>query len=94
MLKRADETVPGIKLSEIITASILVSPETPKPGPRSLLWIEKLGSRVIDEGSKPTLEFLASDEDGAEPEGGDSVVEAVSVALKGQIWDSEDEDWQ
>ena len=50
-LKRPDETVPGIKLSEVITAAVLVSAETPSPGPRSLLWIEKLGSRVIDEGT-------------------------------------------
>ncbi len=94
MLKRPDETVPGVKLSEVITASILVSPETPAGGQRSLLWIEKLGSRVIDEAASAKLEFLSSDEEGAEPEGGDSVVEAVSAELRGQVWDSENEDWQ
>ena len=94
-LKRPDETVPGIKLSEVITASILVSPETPSRAANA----RSCGSRSSARASStrrpaPKLEFLSSDEEGAEPEGGDSVVEAVAAALKGQIWDTENEDWQ
>jgi hypothetical protein len=93
-LRRPDQTIPGVKLIETIAASILVSSEAPTPGQRMLLWIEKLGSRVIDEASGAKLEFLSSDEEGAEPEGGENVVEAVAAELKGQFWDSENETWQ
>jgi hypothetical protein len=93
-LRRSDEAVAGLKLTEVLTVVVLVAPESPSSNQQSLLWIEKLGSRVVDEAAGAKLEFLASDDEGAEPEGSEGIMPALAAELKGQIWDSENEDWQ
>ena len=94
VMKRADDTVPGLQLSRVITVSILVSPFGPRSVQQSLLWIESITERVEDEAAGAKLKFLASDDEDAAPEGSDLLTEAVSSVLKGQIWDTENEDWQ
>lgn len=99
-LKRPDETVPGLKLSQIVTILIVVAPESLSSNRQSILWIESVASRVVDERPPPRLTFMLSqpDENGEgqtpEPEGSDSLPEAVAAALKGVLWDGDKEQWR
>jgi hypothetical protein len=99
-LKRPDESVPGLKLVQVITISSVVSPESLTSNQQSILWIESIGSRIADERSPPRLSFTSNqgDEGGegqaSEPEGSDALPEAVAAALKGKTWDSDGDHWR
>jgi hypothetical protein len=98
-LKRPDETVAGLKLTELMTISIVVAPESLSSNQRSILWLETMTSRVVDEGAGSRLTFTTQSEDGGEaqgrePEGADALPEAVAAALKGATWDSDKEQWR
>ena len=41
-LKRPDETVPGLKLTQVVTISIVVAPESLASNQQSILWIESI----------------------------------------------------
>lgn len=99
-LKRPDETVPGLKLTQLVTVLVVVAPESLASNQQSILWIENIVSRVVDERPPPRLTFLLPqpDEQGegqtSEPEGSDSLAEAVAAALKGVLWDADKEQWR
>jgi hypothetical protein len=99
-LKRPDESVPGLKLAQVITLSVVVAPESLTASPQSILWIESITSRIADERSPPRLTFTAAqgDEGGegqtSEPDGSDALPEAVAAALKGKTWDSDTDQWR
>ncbi|MBX9773675.1 MAG: hypothetical protein K2Y71_04605 [Xanthobacteraceae bacterium] len=99
-LKRPDESVAGLKLSQIITVSTVVAPESLTNNQQSILWIESINSRIADERSPPRLTFTTNqgDEGGegqnSEPEGSDALPDAVATALKGKTWDSDSDQWR
>jgi hypothetical protein len=99
-LKRPDESVPGFKLVQVITISVVVAPEALTANQQSILWIESITSRIADERSPPRLTFTTSqgDEGGEgqanEPDGSDGLPEAVAAALKGKTWDSDSDQWR
>ena len=99
-LKRPDESVPGLKLAQLVTISIVVAPESLSSNQQSILWIENITSRIVDERPAPRLTFSLPqpDENGeggaSEPEGSDSLPGAVAVALKGVLWDADKEQWR
>lgn len=99
-LKRPDDSVPGLKLAQFITISIVVAPESLTSNQHSILWIESITPRVVDEHPAPRLTFsFGQNDDGAEgqvsePDGSDALPEAVAQALKGEVWDSEKEQWR
>ena len=77
-LKRPDESVPGLKLAQLVTISIVVAPESLSSNQQSILWIENITSRIVDERPAPRLTFSLTqpDENGegqaSEPEGSDA----------------------
>jgi len=99
-LKRPDESVVGLKLAQLVTISIVVAPESLASNQQSILWIENITSRIVDERPVPRLTFsLAQPDEGGEgqtnePEGSDSLPEAVAAALKGVLWDSDKDQWR
>ena len=99
-LKRPDESVAGLKLAQVITISVVVAPESLTANQQSILWIESITSRIVDERSPPRLTFTTSqgDEGGegqaSEPDGSDALPEAVAAALKGKTWDSDNDQWR
>ena len=98
-LKRPDETVAGLKLVQLMTISAVVAPESLSSNQQSILWIESVTSRIVDERPAPRLTFSPTqpDENGegqAEPEGSDGLAAAVAAALKGVPWDSDKEQWR
>jgi len=98
-LKRPDETVAGLTLTQTISITAVVAPESPGSRQRSILWIEGVTARILDDRPAPRLEFSqpASDEgeEGGsnEPAGSDELPDAVAAALKGVTWDSDKERW-
>lgn len=99
-LKRPDETVAGIKLTQFISVTMVVAPESLTSNQQSILWIETIAARVVDERSPPRLTFAPPQPDEAgegqvsEPEGIDSLPDAVANALKGVLWDLDKERWR
>jgi hypothetical protein len=98
-LKRPDESVAGLKLTQVITISAVVAPESLTSNQQSILWIESITSRITDERT-PRLTFTTNqgDEGGegqaSEPDGSDALPEAVASALKGKTWDSDTDQWR
>jgi hypothetical protein len=98
-LKRPDESVAGLKLTQVITISVVVAPESLTSNQQSILWIESITSRITDERT-PRLTFTTNqgDEGGegqaSEPDGSDALPEAVASALKGKTWDSDTDQWR
>jgi hypothetical protein len=98
-LKRPDESVAGLKLTQVITISVVVAPESLTSNQQSILWIESITSRITDERT-PRLTFTSNqgDEGGegqaSEPDGSDALPEAVASALKGKTWDSDTDQWR
>lgn len=99
-LKRPDESIAGLKLTELITISVVVAPESLTSNQQSILWIESISARIVDERPAPRLTFSTgqSDDSGegqaSEPEGSDALPEAVVAALKGVAWDSDKDQWR
>jgi hypothetical protein len=97
-LKRPDTTVPGLKLTQVIAVTMVVAPESLASSQQSIVWVESIAARPVDERPAPRLTFApaVSDEggEGQEPEGSDGLVEAIAGALKGALWDSDKEQWR
>jgi hypothetical protein len=98
-LKRPDEPVPGLKLTQVVTISAVVAPESLTSKERSILWIESVAWRIVDERPAPNLSFSIASEDGSdgqasEPDGSDDLADAVAAALKGVTWDSDRDQWR
>ncbi len=99
-LKRPDETVAGLKLTQLVTVSTVIAPESLSSNQQSILWIESITARIVDERPAPRLTFsVAQPDDGGEgqaidPEGSDGLPAAVAAALKGVLWDSDKDQWR
>jgi hypothetical protein len=98
--KRADERVLGLKLVQTITVKFTVGPELPTSNQHTILWIDSVAGQTIEDRPDPKLEFFIvapdanSEEQSNEPDGSDGLTEAVAAALKGTLWDSDNEQWQ
>lgn len=100
VVKRPDETVAGLKLAQVISIKLLVTPESPASRQNSILWTESITARVVDERPPPRLEFHISvpedtsdDEASAEPEGSEDLPEELAAVLQGAVWDADNERW-
>jgi hypothetical protein len=98
-VKRPDETVAGLKLTQLVTVTMVVAPESLTSNQRSILWIESVAARVADERPAPRLTFApmqSEDSEGqsSEPDGSDDLPDAVARTLKGVTWDSDKEQWR
>lgn len=96
-LKRPDSSVADLKLTQVITITAVFAPESPTANTSSILWIESIGGRIIDERPEPRLTFAQVDGSGdgqTEPDGTELLVDAAAAALKGVTWDSEQEQWR
>jgi hypothetical protein len=97
-LKRPDESIPGLKVAQIITVTIVIAPDSLSSKEHSILWIESITPRIVDERPPPRLTFSFSQNDegegAVEPDGSDALPEAVAAALKGVPWDLEKEQWR
>lgn len=93
-VKRPDETVPGLQLTEVIEIPMVVSGE--KPGASNVLVIRvgSLSSELDDDGGSPKLSLSnQSNGDSPEPFGADGLLEALAKEFKAETWDSEKEAW-
>jgi hypothetical protein len=99
-LKRPDETIPGLKLTQFIAITVVIAPESLSSNQRSILWIEGITPRIVDDRPAPRLTFSLTqpDEGGegqaSEPEGSDALPGAVAAALKGALWDADKDLWR
>ncbi len=99
-LKRPDQTIPGLKLTQIITLTVVIAPESLSSNQQSILWIEGITPRIVDDRPPPRLAFSLTqpDEGGegqaSEPDGSDALADAVAAALKGALWDSDKDQWR
>jgi hypothetical protein len=88
-----------LKLAQVISISIVVAPESLSANQQSILWIESITQRIVDERPAPNLTFSPTqpDEGGEgqpnEPEGSEGLPAAVAAALKGTPWDPEKDQW-
>jgi hypothetical protein len=98
-LKRPDETVAGLKLAQVVTITAVVAPESLTSHQRSIVWIESIAWRIVDEHAPPTLAFSIASDDGSdgqvsEPDGSDALPDAVADALKGTPWNPDKDQWR
>ena len=99
-LKRPDETIPGLKLTQVITITAVIAPESLSSNQQSILWVESITPRIVDDRPAPRLTFSLTqpDEGGegqaSEPEGTDALPAAVAAALKGALWDPDKDQWR
>ncbi len=95
LVKRPDVTVPGLGLTEVVGTSFLFSSE--KPGAKDVIVVRigQFDSEVQDAGDGPRLSINSSrgDGDAADPVGSDALQGAIAKELKGQVWDSDNENW-
>lgn len=99
-MKRPNDAVPGIKLAQLVTITANVAPESLASREHSILWINSVTGRIVEERDTGRLEFFTAEPDegdenqSSEPDGTENLPEAVAIALKGVTWDSEQEQWQ
>ncbi len=97
-MKRPEESIAGLKLTEVVTVTAIVAPESLSSNQQSILWIEAITARIADERPAPRLEFSQSQPENGEqsndPDGSDDLPDGLAAALKGQTWDSDNDRWQ
>ena len=94
VIKRPDNTVPGLSLTEVIEIPLVVSSEKPGAANTLVVRIGSLSSELEDEGTSPKLNLSTqSNGDTPEPFGADGLLEALAKEFKAEVWDSEKEVW-
>jgi hypothetical protein len=99
-MTRPAEPVAGLKLTQVVTVTGVIAPESPSSHQRSILWIETIAARIVEDRAPPRIEFALpaaddnDEEQSSEPDGSDDLPEAVAAALKGQTWDADKERWR
>lgn len=94
-VKRPDNTVPGLGLTETIGIPFVISGEKPGAKDTLVIRIGQTESEIQDDGPGPRL-TIASNQSGdetPEPAGSDNLQNALAREMKGQSWDSEKEAW-
>ena len=100
-LKRPNETLRQLNLTDTLELRWLVSGEGPKPGDMLVLWLGNTAVRTADEGPEPRLKLSTGTTSEDEEEGSNAVtidrtdlINTVAEALHGQVWDSEQSAWR
>ncbi len=93
-VKRPDETVPGLGLTEVIDIPLVVSGEKPGANNTIVIRIGSLSSELEDDGGSPKLSMSnQSNGESPEPFGADALLEALAKDFKAETWDSDKEAW-
>jgi hypothetical protein len=93
-VKRPDNTVPGLSLTEIIEIPLVVSGEKPGATNTIVVRVGSLSSELEDDGGSPKL-TLSTQSNGETPEpfGADGLLDALAKEFKAETWDSDKENW-
>lgn len=99
-LKRPKNPGAGLTLGEVLTVSIILSPESPSSRTRTMLWIDNLSAQVVDVGENPKLKFSSASHDGhghshgPVPAASTDLARAIAKALQGELWNADRERWE
>jgi hypothetical protein len=96
-LARADETVSGVDLTEVVTVTGLVGPEKPGADANLVVWLAETTSETIDGGAEPQVKFTGAggggDEESQTNEGS-AIAAKLAEDLKGRTWDADKSAWK
>lgn len=96
-LKRPNDIVAGLGLTETLEALAIVAPDQPGSGDHLLLWLDRFTTTTTDESAGDRLRLAEppglDEEGGAAIEDGESIA-ALAAAFKAQRWDVEREAWK
>ena len=95
-LKRPNQTLPALELTDTIEVNALVAPEKPGASDRLVLWVSTPAISTADEGAGPKLNVAdesGSDEEG-DPKDDNGSVDALAREFKGQRWDADKSAWK
>ncbi len=95
-LKRPNQALPALELTDTIEVTALVAAEKPGASDRLVLWVSAPTISTADEGAGPKLNV--ADESGSDEEGDakddNGSVDALAKELKGQRWDADKSAWK
>jgi hypothetical protein len=95
-LKRANQALPALELTDTIEVTALVASEKPGASDRLVLWVSAPTISTADEGAGPKLNV--ADESGSDEEGDakddNGSVDALAKEFKGQRWDADKSTWK
>ncbi len=95
-LKRPNQTLPALELTDTIEVNALVAPEKPGGSDRLVLWVSTPSISTADEGAGPKLNVAdesGSDEEG-DPKDDNGSVDALAREFRGQRWDADKSSWK
>jgi hypothetical protein len=95
-LKRANQVVPQLKLTDNIEVTWQLSSEGPAAKDALVLWFGEVRTETADEGPEPRLELLepaGKEEEGSAP-GQEELIAAVARDLNGKQWDPDASAWK
>jgi hypothetical protein len=95
-LKRPNQALPALELTDTIEVTALVASEKPGASDRLVLWVSAPTISTADEGAGPKLNV--ADESGSDEEGDakddNGSVDALAKEFKGQRWDADKSAWK
>jgi hypothetical protein len=95
-LKRPNQALPALELTDTIEVTALVAAEKPGASDRLVLWVSAPTISTADEGAGPKLNV--ADESGSDEEGDakddNGSVDALAKEFKGQRWDADKSAWK
>ena len=95
-LKRPNQTLPALELTDTIEVTALVASEKPGASDRLVLWVSAPTISTADEGAGPKLNV--ADESGSDEEGDakddNGSVDALAKEFRGQRWDADKSAWK
>jgi hypothetical protein len=95
-LKRQNQALPALELTDTIEVTALVAAEKPGASDRLVLWVSAPTISTADEGAGPKLNV--ADESGSDEEGDakddSGSLDALAKEFKGQRWDADKSAWK
>ena len=95
-LKRPNQALPALELTDTIEVTALVAAEKPGASDRLVLWVSAPTISTADEGAGPKLNV--ADDSGSDEEGDakddNGSVDALAKEFKGQRWDADKSAWK
>ena len=94
-----DDPMEDQPVAQVVTITAVVAPESLTSHQRSIVWIESIAWRIVDDHAPPNLAFSIASEDSSdgqisEPDGSDALPDAVADALKGTPWNPDKDQWR
>jgi hypothetical protein len=97
-LDRADTSIAGLELTQIMEVSVLIGPEKLGSSENLIVWVGDITAETVDEGTGPRLKFtgasVGNSEDQPQSKDSDVLVAGLAQALKGRTWDSDRSAWK